>query len=1411
MSIILNPTPGSHLTALAGDCLSVTVTVAPAQKGRAMLRTTLGNGCLLRQLAAETAIDAATAVTATPWRDIPLHHNGEGHYTLRIPLTEVGCFELTAFFKPEDGDPIEWPKGGNCHIKVEPSRTAAGNTLYNAFVRQFGPNRSGQTSQTAWTAAETALDGAGYSVIPPSGTFRDLEKEIPFIINTLGFRYIQLLPIFPLPTVTARMGRFGSPFASLDFFAVDSALAQFDRAATPLQQFRQLIHTIHRHGGRVILDVPVEHTGWYSRLQNEHPEWFRRTANGEIASPGAWGVTWEDLCQLDFSHKELWDYLADVFLHWCAMGVEGFRCDAGYMVPGPVWSAIIANVRMQYPDTLFLLEGLGGSLETTQRHLSEAGLNWAYSESFQQFGAAAQQGYLNFAVAFSRQYGLLMNFAETHDNERLAKRSPLWAAMRTIAAALFAPAGAFAITNGLEWLATEKIDVHGASSLNWGAADNLVALCGNLTALLHHHPAFEFHATLREPEGHVGGAVALLRRPPEGDTLLCAVNPEEATSVSLQWALEDFEPGEHPVDLLTGGLLKIHREGGHGCLEMPPGAAVCISSSPFVAPSASSLYTIYNISSTASVVPPSPPSSSSPTASEPPITFSRANDRQAAKEAMWKALLATEAFERGAEISVEGLVDAFLGDPAQALSQLIPNQYITTWNPDEDLNRRLLLPEGSLLLVKSAHGIQARLMDGAICVQAPAPIRLDDGRTAWLFLPPTPSATLTLKWETDSDEKLYHIDLQILREKPELAMAIAGRKSSGKLGLCVTSGSSYALVSAAWGEVHSKYEALLAANLTPQVPVDRTVLFTRCRAWLVSDDFSQELSLLFQTEFHASYDNVLRWQFAVPFSTGATVRLSVWLSLDRHENRGTLRFMADGIDGSHSGQAISLILRPDVEARSHHQVTKAYVGPEQQFPLCVHPSEHGFVFAPAPNASLELNCANARFTVEGQWIYQHPYPVEAERGMEAAGDLFSPGFFTAPLTAGCPVDLNFAVNAPLATLEPPQNLPRHLPLSDALRHGLEAFVVRRNQLKTVIAGYPWFLDWGRDTLICLRGLIQSTHVVHAKDIIHAFASMESQGTLPNMLCGNDNANRDTSDAPLWLFVATHDLLRAVPSQRKTLLEMDCGGRTLLQVLESIAVNYWRGTPNGIHVDSASGLVFSPAHFTWMDTNYPAATPREGYPVEIQALWIHALDVLSELTGEALWGQRAALARDSLKRLFIRPDDKGLVDCLVANSAMTAADATPDSSLRPNQLLAITMNALDETAICRYIVEECKRLVIPSALRSLAPCSEGGHYRGRYTGDEDSSRKLAYHNGTGWHWLLPSFCEALAMTWPERRHESLCYLASAAEAMTSHCIGFLPEICDGDAPHAAKGCCAQAWSMTEGHRVLTFLLGNYSHK
>ncbi|MBC8097359.1 MAG: amylo-alpha-1,6-glucosidase, partial [Akkermansiaceae bacterium] len=349
-------------------------------------------------------------------------------------------------------------------------------------------------------------------------------------------------------------------------------------------------------GGRVFIDIVINHTGWGAMLQENHPEWFLRHANGEFASPGAWGTVWEDLVELKHNNVVLWDQLAEMFLTWCRRGVDGFRCDAGYKVPLPAWQYIIARVQQEFPETIFLLEGLGGSWDATEALLTEGRMQWAYSELFQNYSGRDVAGYLDYALRQSERVGLYVHYSETHDNSRLAaartaevqpagNASPegrLWSLLRNRLCALTSVSGGFGFTSGVEWLATEKIRVHGSTGLAWGGKENLLPELVQLNQLLANHPCFFDAAKLTRLSAPAAAVYALLRESAEGkDACVVLVNTDAGTPQTQAFppgANSKFQLSDLKFDLLGQELPEVKRNSsGESVVSLPPGAAYCLA------------------------------------------------------------------------------------------------------------------------------------------------------------------------------------------------------------------------------------------------------------------------------------------------------------------------------------------------------------------------------------------------------------------------------------------------------------------------------------------------------------------------------------------------------------------------------------------------------------------------------------------------------------------------------------------------------------------------------------------------------------------------------------------------------------------------------------------------------------------
>ncbi|MFH2219672.1 MAG: amylo-alpha-1,6-glucosidase [Pseudomonadota bacterium] len=1419
------PSPGNHLLMFRGDTQTFTLTLSQNNKGSAWLRTTIGHVDITRNEIVDSVVDNSPPL-ARDWFDLPMKRTGAGRFEITLPLLDVGHFEAKCFFLGEGESSPLWPQGPDTVINVQPADMCCANIIYNAFVRQFGPNKyGGAAPDSSRKKCIKTLDDTGYTVIPKSGTFRDLISELDFIIGKLGCRIIQLLPVHPTPTTYGRMGRFGSPFAALSFTAVDPALAEFDPRATPLEQFIELVDAVHQRNAKVLIDIAINHTGWAAAIHETHPEWLVRDPEGKIEVPGAWGVRWEDLTKLDYSRKDVWRYMADVFLTWCRRGVDGFRCDAGYMIPVPAWKYIVARVRMQFPDTIFLLEGLGGKISVTRDILNLANFNWAYSELFQNYDRGQIENYLPEAIAISQTDGITVHFAETHDNPRMAARSKTYAKMRTALCALFSHQGAFGFANGVEWFATEKINVHESPSLNWGAKDNQIEPIRRISTILKNHPAFHDQTDLKLIQKGGGDFLVLLRHHrPSGKKVLVAANLDDSNPARARWHTREAGISTSDFSDLISGRTVAGSVSANICeVPLEPGAVLCLS------PDAKDLDIFLGEDDQSFLLP-------------------ARIERQRARAKALEVFMFYHGLHDLNQFDPEKNARELLNDPVEYCRSLNPGSEeprVVTWCRPRDEKREVMVPPDHFLLVVADAPFRARILNDEHVSGFEESLPRPDGTFFALFNPPPVPAqhsALTLKLTVFTPGRCQHIDAPLLfLTRPENvgAKSVFGRTElqGRQLVLLDTNGNGGMLrAHAAWGELASRYDALLAANLHPDIPEDRRVLFSRCRAWLVFQDYSQELNRHCQESFHFDYRHGY-WRFRIPTGQGAHVVLTIAAEMKPDENRVQLTFYrhpgAGDIEILNDSSIVKLILRPDIEDRSFHETTKAYLGPEAGWPKHTTAAANGFTFTAAPDRRLQMYLSRGSFVREPEWHYMVHRPIEKERGLDPDSDLFSPGYFSVELNGGESVELtahapkskNQTLPAPrspdlIREMATPGAAEQRNPVA-AMKKALDHYIVKRGALKSVVAGYPWFLDWGRDAIIVVRGMIAARKTREARDVLKQFGRFEKNGTLPNMIRGQDTGNRDTSDAPLWFFVACRDLINI--KGNKAFLDEPCGDRTIRQILVSIGHWLKKGTVNGVRMDPESGLLFSPSHFTWMDTNHPAGTPREGYPIEIQALWFCAISFLARIDPRErkAWQSLADKIQSSIIALFPLEKEGYLSDCLHAAAGMPALRAEKDDALRPNQLLAVTLGAVRDPSLCRSIVAACHELLVPGAIRSLAdrpvqrplPVVHHGKvlndpnrpYQGRYSGDEDTRRKPAYHNGTAWTWLFPSFCEAWVNAYGDKgRTAAAAWLSSGIRLMNAGCVGHIPEILDGDFPHAQRGCDAQAWGVSELLRVWLLL-------
>ncbi|MGB7767613.1 MAG: amylo-alpha-1,6-glucosidase [Verrucomicrobiia bacterium] len=1426
----MTPPLGEHLVRFVGDRVRFTLRAATGNR-RGLLRTNLGRGTALRReiIAAHAG---GPGHAGASWRDVPMQKNGTG-WEIELPLAEAGFFKAKPYLLDPNGWQ-HWPEGSDVGISVHPNFCRTANVIYCAFTRLFGATRTAAVAVDPQLNFQlNPLDSQGYTVIPPSGKLRDLARQLPHIVQTLGCRILHLLPVHPVPTTYARFGRFGSPYAALDLTAVDPALAEFDHRTTAIDQFCELTSAAHALDARVFLDIVINHTGWGAVLQENHPEFFLRNPDGTFASPGAWGITWGDLVELKQDGSALWDIIADALLTWCRRGVDGFRCDAGYKIPMPAWQYIIARVQEEFPETIFLLEGLGGSWEATENLLTDGLMQWAYSELFQNYSGPEVANYLDYALRQSARMGLYIHYSETHDNDRLARRGRAWSLLRNRLCALTSVSGGFGFTCGVEWLAAEKIRVHDCTGLSWGSHDNIVSELARLNQLLADHPCFFDGAKLTRLSPTASAIYALLRESAEGrDSVLVLVNTDVEMENSI--TLSDFN---FPFELLGQSLPKITQAGDQTTFTLAAGACHCLA--PASAPQGLSgdayrrarAQAAWAVEALNKVVP-----------AEILDGFDWRRLAEEVERSPKNFLAAAAEFAaRGAKSTLAQLLS---DGEAQ---QIFPRVVVWTLL---DCRRVTLVPPGHWLLVEDnapfRASLEVRNENGKERItQHVQSIAVRNGHVA--CFPPqenTAEAELVLKrYAATSQTVSAAICFLSASPKSEIRnpypedLVLLTNGIGGMARLCVD-----------LGRINSKYDCALGANLDLHVPVDRHVFVKRIRAWVSADGFLSPLDAKNLSSFTAGPPAV--WQFVANAGDGRTVEIELRAEMLEGKNTTVFQFSRPTAERASGKQLpvdadVRLTVRFDIEDRNFHWETKRNGGADHHFSTNTHklPTQDpksrtpiGFAFTPAPDRQLHV-CANGgEYHPQPEWCDNIPHPVEQSRGQTGSGDAYSPGWFELPLPKGTSVTLiataekdagvqTLADDA--STLKCERQHTGHAPTSfeKRLLCAAKQFVVRRDEGKTVIAGYPWFLDWGRDTLICARGLLAAGMADAVRQIVLTFAKLEKDGTLPNAIYGDNTSNRETTDAPLWFALVCEELAQIKPDfQSETVGPTN---RTIREILESIAANYARGTPNAIQMDSDSALIWSPGHFTWMDTNHPAGTPREGYPVEIQSLWIRLLRQL-EKTGKGSAGKRwrelAERATASLGKLFWLEHKGWFADVLLAGPRVIAREATPSDALRGNCLFPVNLGLVAGERAKRCVLAAQKYLVVPGALRSLAPLPVsvplpvyGNHgqllnnphepYWPHYEGDEDTRRKPAYHNGTAWTWTFPHFCEALARAWdfaPEAVATAKAYLGSVEKLMQEGCLGQIPEILDGDTPHTQRGCDAQAWGVTEALRVWKLL-------
>lgn len=451
--------------------------------------------------------------------------------------------------------------------------------------------------------------------------------------------------------------------------------------------------------------------------------------------------------------------------------------------------------------------------------------------------------------------------------------------------------------------------------------------------------------------------------------------------------------------------------------------------------------------------------------------------------------------------------------------------------------------------------------------------------------------------------------------------------------------------------------------------------------------------------------------------------------------------------------------------------------------------------------------SNGHYTHEPTWYRNFLYSEEQARGLDAVEDLASPGVFEFSLSQKPAVLMLAAEGHAITDIESIEarhaevgiiEQVRRQHFSSALDRAADAYLVNRGKGKTLIAGYPWFGDWGRDTFIAMRGLCIATgRLQEARDILLQWAGTVSQGMLPNRFPDQgEQPEFNSVDASLWYIIAVNDYLLAV--EKQPTLTDDCHTKQLQAAVETILAGYNEGTRFGIRGDH-DGLLSAGEHgqqLTWMDARVDGReiTPRIGKPVEIQALWLNALAIGAKFS--ARWQTLFEKGKTTFESKFWNEHAGYLADVIDCDHQPDAVDLT----FRPNQIFAVgglPLMLLSKERARRVVDAVEMRLLAPIGLRSLAPAAAG--YAPHYQGDS-RARDSVYHQGTVWPWLIGPFIEAWVRVHganaAAKKKARAQFLAPLYEHMNHAGLGHISEICDAEPPHTPRGCPFQAWSLGE---------------
>jgi len=600
-----------------------------------------------------------------------------------------------------------------------------------------------------------------------------------------------------------------------------------------------------------------------------------------------------------------------------------------------------------------------------------------------------------------------------------------------------------------------------------------------------------------------------------------------------------------------------------------------------------------------------------------------------------------------------------------------------------------------------------------------------------------------------------------------------------------------------------RYHALLLTATTP--PTGRMVLVNGCDAWL--DNASGSFALTSQ-----------RYEPGVIHPDGATrireFTVDPWPQWVFSLADGTT--IAHEVIARHgvpivalswrllSGPGGTLAVRPFFSGRDYHSLQRE----NSAFRFDPEATPGGLIWRPYDGVPAVHVATSGAYHHQPDWYRNFRYEAERDRGLDDIEDLAAPGVFSFRLNANAAV-LIFSAEplngddaiAALAEIRSAEST-RRTAFASPLHRAADTYLVKRGDGQTIIAGYPWFADWGRDTFIALRGVcLAAERIDEARNILLEWSRAISEGMLPNRFPDRGELPEFNSvDASLWFIIAVYDLFDAA-DRCGTPVSLD-DRRALENGIDQILSGYAHGTRFGIRADEDGLLAAGVAgvQLTWMDAKVGdhVITPRVGKPVEVQALWLNSLWLASRRSPR--WRELFDRGRAAFETRFWNETTGCLHDVVDVDHQ----SGTVDSTLRPNQVLALgglPLLLVDEVRARRAIDIVETRLWTPIGLRSLASGQPG--YVGRYRGGV-SARDGAYHQGTVWPWLLTAFVEAWVRS-RGRTAEAIAqararFLTPLLDHLSEGGLGHVSEIAEGDAPHRPDGCPFQAWSVGEALRL-----------